>query len=421
MNTSLQKDAVSIHAEPRLFTSHITVVFVDTVSGELRHGPLDGSPPNVFLVRNGDVAQLQYVDRNGKRTDIVCLPEYSAILGSETVRQNNNMFAGSTFSFVPISRGTFALSDGGQFLCAEYDGRITKSRSVCREWETFHFGNAMHWSDTVDDYYPVNPRPRWGHGQPAHAGLRAILERSRGVYEAGLDVIAEHRAALHAVPHDPDPSGLEPHWNNIWFTSLDAAALVSFLLARRPAHYVEIGSGNSTLFAHHAKRWGGLSTHLTSIDPQPRIPIDSMCDRVVRQPLEECDLNVFAELQAGDVLFSDGSHRIFTNSDVATLFLDVLPRLPPGILVHVHDVFLPYDYPPEWNNRLYSEHYLIAAMLLCRAPPFRVLMPNYFVCMDIALGNRVKNIFRADNSPDIPFLYPNNARIPGVSFWFETL
>ena len=48
-------------------------------------------------------------------------------------------------------------------------------------------------------------------------------------------------------------------------------------------------------------------------------------------------------------------------------------------------------------------------------------MPNYFVCMDIALGNRVKNIFRADNSPDIPFLYPNNARIPGVSFWFETL
>ena len=67
----------------------------------------------------------------------------------------------------------------------------------------------MHWSDTVDDYYPVNPRPRWGHGQPAHA-LRAILERSRGVYEAELDVIAEHRAALHAVPHDPDPSGLEP-------------------------------------------------------------------------------------------------------------------------------------------------------------------------------------------------------------------
>ena len=76
---------------------------------------------------------------------------------------------------------------------------------------------------------------------------------------------------------------------------------------------------------------------------------------------------------------------------------------------------------PSGTTEFYSEHYLIAAMLLCRAPPFRVLMPNYFVCMDIALGNRVKNIFRADNSPDIPFLYANNARIPGVPFWFETL
>ena len=98
------------------------------------------------------------------------------------------------------------------------------------------------------------------------------------------------------------------------------------------------------MFARHAIRTGNLKTTIMSIDPKPRAEIDSLCDRVMRLPLELCDLNLFRELEPGDILFFDGSHRIFANSDVTVFFIEVLPRLKPGVLVHVHDIFLPADY-----------------------------------------------------------------------------
>jgi Methyltransferase domain len=280
----------------------------------------------------------------------------------------------------------------------------------------------MHWSSTVSDYHPVNPNPRWGFGKSSHAAMHAALDKSRASFAAVLDTIGSNRNALHAVPYAEVPIRLDPFWNNPWFSCLDAAALVSFLLERRPPRYLEIGSGHSTRFARHAIRWGQLGTKLTSIDPMPRSNIDPLCDQVVRRRLEECDLGIFNDLAPGDILFFDGSHRVFTNSDVTTFFFDVLPRLAPGILVHVHDIFLPVDYPPQWNSRLYSEQYLLGAMLLCPAQPFRVVLPNYFVCTDGSLGDTVKQIFRSPGSgPDIPFVYNNDAQIPGVSFWFETV
>ena len=279
----------------------------------------------------------------------------------------------------------------------------------------------MHWSDTVRDYYPVDPAPRWGFGKPVHTEVKAALDKWRDNYAAALDIIASHRAALHAVSH-AEPADLEPFWDNSWFTALDAAALVGFLLDRRPRRYLEIGSGHSTRFARYAIRCGGLSTTITSIDPTPRSGnVDPLCDRVIRHRLEDCDLAVFNELRAGDILFFDGSHRVFPNSDVTTLFFDVLPRLAPGVLVHLHDIFLPEDYPPQWSNRLYSEQYLLGATLLCPAQPFRIVLPNYFVCTDPALAGTVKRIFHSGQGPDIPFIYGNSVQNPGNSFWIETL
>ena len=270
--------------------------------------------------------------------------------------------------------------------------------------------------------YPVHPRPRWGHGLPPHPPLQAVLERGRADYEKALSSISDHRAVLHTVSHEPaHQRPTAPHWNNIWFSVLDAASLMGFLLSRRPKRYMEIGSGNSTKFARHSTQAGQLPTTITSVDPQPRAEIDAICDRVIRKPLEECDVAIFDELDAGDILSFDGSHRVFTNSDVTVFFFEVLPRLKPGILVHIHDIFLPADYTPAWNKRFYSEQYLLGAMLLCGAPPFRVILPNYFVCTDEALSERVLRIFQAEaGGRDIPFRYPNRAALPGVSFWLQT-
>ncbi len=278
----------------------------------------------------------------------------------------------------------------------------------------------MDWTRTVEDYYPVSPRPRWGHGLPVHARIEAVLERHRAAYEDALAALARHRSALHAIPHDPDPFRPGPYWNNIFFSTLDAASLVGFLLSRQPRRYLEIGSGHSTLFARYAIAHGCLQTSLASIDPNPRANIDTLCDHVVRRPLEECDLAIFDELAPGDILFLDGSHRVFTNSDVTVFFLEIMPRLRPGVLIHLHDIFLPADYTPAWNRRLYSEQYLLGAMLLCAAPPFSVVLPNYFVCSDADLSARVRALFRNDARPDIPFWYNNGAGMPGVSFWIET-
>jgi hypothetical protein len=279
----------------------------------------------------------------------------------------------------------------------------------------------MRWSSTVEDYYPVAPRPRWGRGSRRHSGLQAVLERSRPDFERELATIAEHRSILHSVQYDRNPEdATTPHWNNVWFSSLDAASLMGFLLARKPKRYLEIGSGHSTMFARYAIQAGKLPTTITSIDPRPREEIDKLCDRTLRQSLEDCDLSCFEELEKGDLLFFDGSHRVFTNSDVTVFFLEILTKLEPGVLVHIHDIFLPADYPRIWNRRLYSEQYLLAAMLLCGAPPFRVVLPNYFVCTDADLGARVRAIFKSETGDNIPFVYNTGSQMPGVSFWLET-
>jgi hypothetical protein len=265
-------------------------------------------------------------------------------------------------------------------------------------------------------------RSRWGHGAATHAQLASVLDRGRSGYETLLDEIDRHQDVLRAILQEPDPADpLAPCWNNIWFTALDAAALVAFLRSRRPKSYLEIGSGNSTMFASHAIRSAGLPTNISSIDPRPRASIDALCNRKIRAPLEDCDVAVFDELDAGDILFFDGSHRVFMNSDVTVFFLEILPRLKPGVLVHVHDIFLPADYPPDWNQSLFAEQYLLGAMLLCGAPPFRVVFPSYFICTDAALGARARTLLGArGDGKALPFAYPNAAKTLPSSFWFET-
>ena len=249
-----------------------------------------------------------------------------------------------------------------------------------------------------------------------------VLNKQRDLYRATLSRFEAFRHVLHEIPLNNPGAPSKPFWNNLWFSTLDAASLVCFLADRKPRRYVEIGSGFSTMFARHAITSQSLPTKLTSIDPKPRSDIDRLCDDVVRMSLERCKPDIFEELEAGDMLFFDGSHRVFENSDVTVFFLEILPQLKPGVLVHIHDIFLPCDYVPRWSERLYSEQYMLAAMLLCERRPFEVVLPNYFVCTDAELVQHVEALFKAEHAgEDLPIIYNNDARIPGVSFWIETV
>jgi hypothetical protein len=259
--------------------------------------------------------------------------------------------------------------------------------------------------------YPVDPTPRWGYGRPAHPLLYERIDRNRTRYADLLGQFLKFTDHFLTIPVENTGRLDEPCWCNGFLPGLDVVALYSLLALTNPERYIEVGSGNSTRIARLAIREHGLRTTITSIDPQPRAEIDALCDRVVRQSLEHTTLDVFEELGAGDILFIDGSHRTLMNSDATVVFLEVLPALAPGVLVEVHDIWLPLDYPPEWAQRYYSEQYLIAAYLLAKEPPFNVVLPNAFVSLDDELSGVLAPLW---SRPELAGIETH-----GGSFWLE--
>jgi hypothetical protein len=262
--------------------------------------------------------------------------------------------------------------------------------------------------------YRVEPVARYGYGKPPHALLNHIIRREREAYRETLQSFLQYEHQLAAIPTETSgPTAGDPYWQNDWFQGIDVVALYSLVALRRPALYFEIGSGQSTRIVRKAIVDHRLPTRIVSLDPQPWSAIDAICDEVIRGRLEDCDLSIFGRLQPGDMLFFDGSHRSFQNSDVTVFFLDVLPQLAAGVIVHIHDIFLPYDYPPEWTERYYSEQYLLATHLLAPGPErLRIILPNAYVSQDTDLGHVLDPLW---NRPELAGIITR-----GASFWFES-
>lgn len=242
----------------------------------------------------------------------------------------------------------------------------------------------------VDDPYPWQPRPRWGHGNAPHAALRDLFDARRSEYIPLLDAMVAHAGRFAAIRRDFDASAPhEPHWDNGWLPSLDGMSIYTLLAQMRPSRFVEVGSGNSTRFAARAIRDCGLATRIVSIDPAPRAEVDRLCHEVVRAPLENVDMAFFDTVTADDLVFVDCSHRAQQNSDVTVFFLEVLPRLPAGCVVGIHDICLPLDYPPGWEGRYYNEQYMLATLLLFGAERFSLLLPGYHVSTTPDLAARL--------------------------------
>jgi hypothetical protein len=235
--------------------------------------------------------------------------------------------------------------------------------------------------------YPIRPNPRFGWNKPPNAKLYEIINKDRLVYETYLKKFLKYKDNFVCIDRYKNEMFPEhPFWNNDWLPGLDSLAIYGFLCENNPVRYYEIGSGNSTKFAKQAIKDHKLQTLVFSIDPSPRAEIDSICDHVVRQRLEDVDIRVFDDLGAGDILFIDNSHRSFMNSDVTVVFLEILPRLKPGVIVEFHDIFLPHDYPGEWANRYYNEQYLLASSLLAEGNKYDILLPCMFITMDPELS-----------------------------------
>jgi hypothetical protein len=259
--------------------------------------------------------------------------------------------------------------------------------------------------------FPIDSEPRYGWGKPPHPQIQAILEAGRARYAAQLERILACSKDLLSIPREPSADGLKPFWNNHSLPALDGAALYGLMLEARPSRYMEVGIGNSTRFARYAITRHSLPTRVTAIDPYADPIVHPLCDKIIETPLEKVGLELFEELEAGDILFIDNSHRVFMNSDATVVFMDILPRLKPGVLVQIHDIAWPADYPPHWVGRYYSEQYLLGAYLLAGTDRFEVLLPCAFVSFDDELKAIMSPLW-ADPRFD-------GVQTHGASFWLR--
>ena len=266
-----------------------------------------------------------------------------------------------------------------------------------------------HYAFPIPDTARLDPR-LWDGVPPAPAGIDL---REQGQLELLAACARDYGAEWARLPRERPPEG-GFYLRNHHFETVDAEMFHALLRRRRPRRLVEAGSGFSTLLAARAAAMNAADGHPCAIevwDPHADAPVRALAGRGVtlhRQEIQQAPLEAFTALEGGDILFIDSSHVLHIASDVRYLFAEVIPRLKPGVLVHVHDVFLPAHYPRRWvveHLRFWNEQYVLQAFLSYN-DRFRVVWASYF--MAVAHGERLAAAvpsFRRDDEP--------------ASFWFE--
>ena len=235
---------------------------------------------------------------------------------------------------------------------------------------------------TVREAFPrghfYSPIPDLGELQGREA---EVFDRSR-LHVPGIDVRADDQLALLPAfagyvaeqPFTEQPAdGRRYGFDNDFFSFGDGLALYCWLRHLRPRRFIEVGSGwSSALTLDVNDHFLDGTLECTFIEPYPERlhsllrDTDSGRAQVIQQPLHAVPASVFDALQPRDVLFIDSTHVSRIGSDVNRLLLDVVPTLPPGVIVHIHDVFWPFEYPEEWvfEGRAWNEDYVLRALLV---------------------------------------------------------
>ncbi len=190
----------------------------------------------------------------------------------------------------------------------------------------------------------------------------------------------------------PRPPG-EFFLRNDNYESVDAELLYAMVRAGRPGRVVELGSGYTTLLINAAVRRNaadGAATEHVAYDPYPRSFIvgDGRLDGTRLEPVSALDVPeaTFRAMDAGDILFVDTTHTVKLGSDVNHIVFEALPLLAPGVVVHFHDIFLPFEYPRAWFETMsyfWAEQYLLQAFLMYN-DAFDVQLPAQLLARDYA-------------------------------------
>lgn len=274
-----------------------------------------------------------------------------------------------------VKRGNIEISELSRFISAVMPLclKSTERRELFLNWERHGFHvTPVHFYEPIPDTQSL-PETLWS--QPSEL---AGIDMNDSMQ---LDLLRSHftkfQDEYNNLPVEPPPGQKRP------FRGVDA--LVAYCMIRhfQPELIVEVGSGWSSLVLGQAAAKNKNSA-LICIDPFPGDVLRKGFPglrSLIEKKIQDMDLKFFSQLGSGDVLFIDSSHTVKIGGDVNYLFLEVLPRLRPGLIVHVHDIFLPFEYRRDWvldEFRFWTEQYILQAFLTFNSD-FEVLLANGYL------------------------------------------
>jgi hypothetical protein len=367
------------------------------------------------------------VDSVKVRRDIEAVPAILRDLADEVMRGNVDMAELSQFvakvnplcfrsakfrEFLPIvlrelavMRETIDVTELSQFVATVMPHCLhgERYREIFQFWERkgFHV-TPVHFYQPIPDTQSL-PETLWDQSSKLVG-----IDMNDSVQLEMLENFSKFRDEYGRFPTGPAGEHDQFYLGNPLFDGVDA--LVAYCMVRhfRPRLVIEVGSGFSSLVLGDALMKNGGT--LVCIEPFPREFLREGfpgSQTLIEKNVQDVDLEFFSKLQSGDILFIDSSHTVKIGGDVNYLFLEVLPRLNPGVIVHVHDIFLPFEYRRDWvlnEFRFWTEQYLLQAFLTFNSE-FEVLLANCY------LGHYHEEHFKAV-FPDLPGWI-------GGSFWMR--
>ena len=306
-----------------------------------------------------------------------------------------------------VLHGNIDMAELSQFIATAMPRCLHsgKFHEIFPEWERHGFHvTPVHFYQPIPDTQSL-PETLWNRpSELVGIEMNDVMQ---------LDLLRNYfprfRHEYDQFPAEPTDEPGRFYLNNGLFDGIDA--LVAYCMIRhfQPRLIIEVGSGFSSLVAAEAIARNENSA-LICIEP---FPLDFLrqgfpgLHSLIEKKVEDIDRNFFSQLESGDILFIDSSHTVKIGGDVNYLFLEILPRLNPGVIVHVHDIFLPFDYRRDWvmdEFRFWTEQYLLQAFLTFNSE-FEVLMANGY------LGHRYMENLKA--------AFPNSPCWGGGSFWMR--
>lgn len=286
-----------------------------------------------------------------------------------------------------------------------------------KQYELFHrFAPPGHYYSPIPSRFDIENRAQANR----ESGSRALPGIDLNE-QAQVD-LAKAFARFYAEMPFPDLETTRSRYylENNFFRRCDVIALYSMLRWARPRQIIEVGSGFSSaamLDVNDAFFQGSIK--FTFIDPHPERLLsllneqDRQQSRILRARVQDVGVEAFASLGNNDILFIDSSHVAKTNSDVLHLLFTVLPGLAPGVIIHVHDILWPFEYPKAWfdQGRAWNEAYIMRAFLQYNRT-FEILYFNSFMVAHHAA-------LLADTMPGMLAPQPSPARPGNSSLWLR--